>query len=130
MECFPIVGGYHLDRVPRTAIEKSAIRSFADTFLTADTEVGINFDAAKGRMVLIRDPKHAGFYRAVLDAGRRTGTARAAVSSNCQDARFLFSSSFSVANRHGPMLFDEIVHAIFPSKCRFSERKLTLTCQS
>lgn len=70
MQCFPIVGWHHLNRVPGTAVEESAIRSFANAFLTADTEIRINFNAAKGRMILVRDPKHARFDGAIFNARR------------------------------------------------------------
>ncbi len=33
---FPVVSWHHLDRVPRTAIEKRAVGTFAGALLTAD----------------------------------------------------------------------------------------------
>src|SRR5215208_585136 len=57
----PIVSGHHLDRVPRTAIEERAVRSFAGALLTTDAEIWIDFDSSERRMVLIRDPEHTGF---------------------------------------------------------------------
>src|SRR5213078_1045072 len=114
MQCFPIIGGHHLNSVPGTAIEKRTVRSFADTFLTADTEIRIDFDAAKRRMVLVRDPKHAGFDRTVLNASWRTGAAGAAIRSDRQDARFLFARRLAIAYGHGPMFVYEVVHHRFP----------------
>src|SRR4029079_13785788 len=70
MHSFPIVGRDHFNRVPGTAIEERTIRPFADTFLAANTEIGIDFDAPKRRMILVRNPKHTGFDRAIIDAGR------------------------------------------------------------
>jgi len=70
---------HHNDGVPRTAIQKAAVRSFADTLLTTDTQNWIHLDAAERRMVFVRNPEHAIFHRAVFNAGRRSGTPRAAL---------------------------------------------------
>ena len=70
MYSFPIVGGHHFDSVPGTTVEKRSIGSFADTLLATDTEIRIDFDAPKGRMILVGDPEHAGFNWAILNAGR------------------------------------------------------------
>lgn len=70
MHGFPIIGWNHLDRIPRTAVEERAVGALAGAFLTADTQVRVDFDSSKGWMILVRDPEHAGFDRAVFDAGR------------------------------------------------------------
>jgi hypothetical protein len=108
MHSFPIIGGYHLNRVPWTAIEKGAVGSFANAFLTADAEIGINFDAAKGRMIFVGDPEHAGFNRTIFDASRRPRTPRAAVSGDCKYSWSLLARGLAVAFRHGPMFFYDI----------------------
>ena len=110
MHGFPVVGRHHLDRIPRTAIEKRAVRTFARALLTTDAEIRIDFDSSEWRMVFIRHPEHAGFDRTVLDTCRRTGATGAAVGGNRQDARPLFSSGFSVALRHWPVLVYDVVH--------------------
>ena len=112
MHAFPVVGRHHLDRVPGTAIEKRAIRTFARTLLAADTEIRIDFDSSKWRMVFIRHPEHAGFDRTVLDTCRRTGATGAAVSGDREDARPLFSRRFAVALRHWPVLVYDVVHVL------------------
>src|ERR1043165_3653860 len=68
MHRFPVVGGDHLDRVPRTAIEKRPVWSFAGALLTTNAEVRIDFDSSERRVVLIRHPEHARLDRAILDA--------------------------------------------------------------
>ena len=70
MHAFPVVRGHHLDRIPRTAIEKRTIRTFAGALLAADAKIRIYFDSAKRRMVFIRHPKHAGFNRTILNTRR------------------------------------------------------------
>ncbi len=111
MHGFPVVGRYHFNRVPGTAIKESAIRSFADAFLAADTEIGIDFDAAERRMILVGYPEHARLDGTVLYACRRACAPGAAVSRDRKYAWLLLTRSFAVANRHGPMLFYDVVHA-------------------
>ena len=67
---FPVVGRNHLDRVPRTAIEKRAVRTFARALLATDAEIRIYLDSSEGRVIFIRDPEHAGFNRTVFDTRR------------------------------------------------------------
>ena len=110
MHGFPVVGRHHLDRIPRTTIEKRTVRTFARTLLATDAEIRIDFDSSKWRMVFIRHPKHAGFDRTVLDTRRRTGTTGAAVGGNREDARPLLSRGFSVALGHWPVLVYDVVH--------------------
>lgn len=69
---------HHHDGIPRTAIGEAAVRTIAETLLAADTENGINLDAAEERVVLVVRPEHAVLDRAVLHAGGRTGAARVA----------------------------------------------------
>ena len=67
---FPVVSRNHLDRVPRTAIEKCPVRTFARALLAADAEIRIYFDSPERRMVFIGNPEHAGFNRTVFDTRR------------------------------------------------------------
>lgn len=110
MNCFPIVGRHHFNRIPGTAVEESAIRTFADAFLAADAEIWIDFNAAKRRVVFVWHPEHTGFNRAVLDTGRRTSAARAAVGCDSEYARLFFASCLAIAYRHGPMFFYNVEH--------------------
>ena len=110
MYAFPVISWHHLDRVPGTTIEKRAIRTFARTLLAADAEVGIDFDSAKRRVILIGHPEHARFDRTILDTRRGTRATGAAVSGDRQDARPLFSGGFAVALRHWPVLVYDVVH--------------------
>jgi len=112
VNAFPVVSRHHLDRIPWTTIEKRAVRTFTRTLLAADTEVRIDFDSSKRRVVLIRHPEHARFDRTVLDTCRRTGATGAAVGGDRQDARPLFSCGFAVALRHWPVLVYDVVHCL------------------
>jgi hypothetical protein len=94
----PILSWDHFDRVPRTAIEKGAVRSLTRTLLTTDTEIWIDFDAAEWSVIFIRHPEHARFDRAVLNARGRAGATGAAVSRNREYARFLLARRFAVAD--------------------------------
>ena len=114
MHSFPIVGRNHFNSIPGTAVEECAVGSFADAFLAADTEVRINFDPAKRWVIVVRDPEHAGFDRTVLDTGRRTRAAGAAIGSDGQNTWPLLARGFAVTLRHRPMLFYDIEHALLP----------------
>src|SRR6266850_995139 len=82
---------HHDDGVPRTAIEKAAVRALAQTFLAADAKNRDNLDAAKRRTVLVRHPEHAVLDRAVLDAGRRSRAPGAAFRDDGEFFRFLLA---------------------------------------
>ena len=97
MHCFPIVSRHHLDCVPRTAIEKRAVRTFAGALLTSDAQVRIYFDSPKWRMIFIRHPEHTGFDRTVFDTRRGTRAAGAAISRDREYAGPLFPGRLSVA---------------------------------
>ena len=107
---FPIIRRHHLDRIPRAAIEKRTIRTFARTLLTSDTEIRIYFDSSKWRMVLVGNPKHTGLNRTVLDTRRRSGAASATIGGDGENTWPLLSSRFPVALRHRPMFFYDIEH--------------------
>src|SRR2546421_3185964 len=120
VHCFPILGRNHLNRIPRTAVEKRSIRSFARAFLTADAKIRIDFDASEWRMIFVRHPEHAGFDRTVFDTCGRAGTASAAIRRDCEDARLLLAGSFAVADRHGPLLLDHVKNIWFLEYCHAS----------
>ena len=65
-------------------------------------------------MILVWHPEHASFDGAILDAGGRTRATSAAVSGNGQDPRLLFPRSLPVADGHGPVFIDDVVHPDFP----------------
>src|SRR5580704_1529086 len=69
---------HHDDGVPGAAIEEAAVGALAEALLAADALKRIDLDAAERRIVLVGDPEHAVFDRAVLDAGGRAGAAGAA----------------------------------------------------
>jgi hypothetical protein len=74
---FPVIGGYHFDRIPGTAVKECSIRSLTDALLATNAKIWVYFDAPEWRMIFIRNPEHAGFDRTVFDASRRsraTGT--------------------------------------------------------
>src|SRR5580704_13118464 len=73
--CF---NGHHFDGVPRTTVQKSTVWPFADAFLTADAEQGIDLDVAERGVVFVLHPIHAVTHRAVRHAGGRTGATRTA----------------------------------------------------
>ena len=110
MYCFPVVSGYHLNSVPGTTIEKRAVGAFANTLLTTDAKVWINFNPSEWRMVFIRDPKHACFNRAVFDASWRSGTSGTTVCGDGENARPFFAGRFPVSLGHGPVLFYDVIH--------------------
>ena len=114
---FPFIRRHHLYSIPGAAIQKRSIRSFADAFLAAYTEIGVNLNPAKWRMIFIGNPKHARLNRAVFDAGRRPRTTCAAIQSNCKDARFAFSSSFPISSGHRKVFFEDFNHALFQARC-------------
>src|SRR5215475_4746900 len=82
---------HHDDGVPRTAIQKAAVWSLADTLLTTDTLNRIHLDAAERRMVFVRNPEHAIFHRAVFNARRRSGTTRATLRDHGKFFRFFLA---------------------------------------
>ncbi len=93
----PVVSGYHLDGVPRTAVQKRAIWSFADAFLAADAKIWIHLDASEWRMIFIRHPEHTGFNGAILDARRRSGATGAAIRRNGEYAGAFLACRLTVA---------------------------------
>jgi len=98
VKAFPVLSGNHLNRVPRTAVEKRAVRALANTLLAANTKIGIDFDSSERRVILVRYPKHASFDRTILDARRRACAPGATVGSDCQNARFLLARRLSVTH--------------------------------
>ena len=72
-------GVEHDDGVPGAAVEEAAFGTFADAFFAADAEERVDFDAAEGWVVVVGNPEHAVFDRAVLDAGGRAGASGAAL---------------------------------------------------
>ena len=82
---------HHDDRVPRAAIEEAAVGALAEAFLAADALKRIDLDAAERRIVLVGDPEHTIFDRAVLDAGGRAGAAGAALGDDGQFLGALFA---------------------------------------
>src|SRR5229473_829021 len=82
---------HHDDGVPRAAIEKAAVGTFAEALLAADALDGVNLDAPERRIVLVRNPEHAILHRTVLHAGRRPRATRAALGNHGQFFRFLLA---------------------------------------
>jgi len=88
---FYFYGIDHRDRIPGAAIEEAAIGAFAQAFLAADAEDGVDGNAAEGRMILVGDPEHAVFHRAIFHAGGRTGASGAALGDYGQLFGLLFT---------------------------------------
>src|SRR5438874_11847329 len=109
---FPVIGRNHFNCIPRATVQECAVRTFASALLTADAEVGVYFDTSEWRMVLVGNPEHAGFDRTIFDACRRARTPGAAVGSDCKYSRSFFARRFTVALRHWPMLFYNVVHTL------------------
>src|SRR6185369_13226662 len=127
MHAFPVIGRDHLDRVPRTAIEKRPIRTFARTLLTPDAQVRIDFDAPERRMIFVRHPEHACFNRTVLDTRRGSGAASATIGRDRKYARALLAGGLSVAFRHRPVFVYDVVHPLFEPRVTGVDRPSTLT---
>src|SRR5207248_11703506 len=109
---FRIVSRNHFDRIPRTTIKECSVRSLARALLTSNTEIRIDFDSSKRRMIFVRNPEHAGFDGAVLNASRRARATRAAIGSDRENAWPLLARRFTIADGHGPILFYDIEHAL------------------
>lgn len=73
---------HHRDCIPGTAVQETAIWTFADALFASDAEDRVHLNPPERRIVFIRHPKHAVFYWAIFHAGGRTGTARAALGDN------------------------------------------------
>jgi hypothetical protein len=86
---------HHFDGIPRAAVQKAAVRTFAGTLLAADAKYRVDFDPAEGGMVLIGDPVHAVGDRAVRDTGRRARAARAAFGDDRELLGSLLAWSFN-----------------------------------
>src|SRR5438552_400928 len=71
-------GGWPIS-LSRPAIEEASILPFADALLAGDAENRINLNAPKRRMEFILHPEHAGFHRAIFNAGGRPGATSAAL---------------------------------------------------
>ena len=111
MKRFPIFRRHHLNGVPGAAVEKRTIWTFAYALLASNTKVGINFDATKRRVILVRHPEHARFDGAIFNASGGTRAASATISRNCQNARLLFASSLAIALGHRPVFFYNVVQS-------------------
>ncbi|HZE69060.1 MAG TPA: hypothetical protein VE135_05990 [Pyrinomonadaceae bacterium] len=111
MQRFPVVCRHHLNGVPWTSVEEGAVRTFSGAFLTTYAEVWVDLDPPEWRVIFVGHPEHAGFDWTVFYTGRRACAAGAAISGNCQYARPFLPSCFTVADRHWPMFFNDVVHA-------------------
>src|SRR6185295_18283789 len=109
---FPVIRGNHLDRIPGTPIEKRPIRAFTRALLATNAKIRIDFDSSKRRMVFIRHPEHAGFNRAILDTGRRSGATGTTISGDREYARPLLACRLSVALRHRPVFLYDVEHPL------------------
>ena len=66
----------HIDRIPRTPVQKGAFGTFACAQLTANAEKRIDLNASEGGVFLIGYPDHAVFNRTIINTGGGAGTAR------------------------------------------------------
>ena len=97
MHGFPVFRGYHLYGIPGATIEERTVRPFTGAFLAPDAEVGIDLDTTERGMILVRNPEHTSLNGTVLDAGRRSGAAGAAICGDGQDARLFLARSLAIA---------------------------------
>ena len=114
MKPFPVFCRHHFNCVPRTTVQESAVRTFADALLTADAEIRIDFNAAEWWMVFIRHPEHTGLDGTILDTSGRSGTSGTTVRRDGKDAWFLLARGLSVALRHRPMFLYNVVQTFVP----------------
>jgi hypothetical protein len=70
VKTFPVFRGHHFDSVPRTTVQKRAVRAFADALLATNAEIWVNFDAAEGWVIFVGHPEHTRLDGTILDAGR------------------------------------------------------------
>jgi len=83
---------HHHNRVPRAAVEEGTFRTLAGALVAADAENRVDLDATKRRIVLVGNPEHAIFNRAIFYARGRTRAPGAAFGDNGQLLGFLFAS--------------------------------------
>jgi hypothetical protein len=88
---FHVRNVHHHDGIPGTAIQETPVWPLAHAFFAPYAENRIYLDAAKGRMILIRHPKHAIFHRAIFHACGRTRAARAALGDHSKFFRFFLA---------------------------------------
>src|SRR5262249_4081586 len=124
---------HHHDRVPWTAIQKTAVWAFADALLATDTQNRIHLNAAKREMILVRHPEHTILNRTVFNTGWRSCTSRTALPNDRKFFGFFLArrrnpfrtrlvlqrfghQSFSLDDfriaRHGPSLWSRLDQAI------------------
>jgi hypothetical protein len=70
VKTFPVFRRHHLDRIPRTTVEKRPVRAFTDALLTTDAEIWVNFDASEGWVIFVGHPEHTRLNGTILDTGR------------------------------------------------------------
>ena len=85
---FKLGKGNHVNRIPRAAFEERAVGAFAGAQFAADAEQGINDDAAKRGVVLVRRPIHAIRDGAIFHASRRASASGAAFVDDRENMRF------------------------------------------
>src|SRR2546421_9270440 len=81
----------HYDGVPGATVQEAAVRTFADAFLAADAQDGIDLNAAEGRMIFVGYPEHAVFHGAIFHARGRAGAPGAALRDHRKLFRFLLA---------------------------------------
>src|SRR5271156_5725429 len=98
----------HINRIPRTAFEKSSIRPFARAEFAADAKYRVHHNPAKWCVLFIRHPEHAFSHGAIVDARRRSGATRAHLVDYGNDVR-LALPFLGVPLRNRVELFDVAV---------------------
>src|SRR6516165_1723459 len=101
-----LLDGHHLDGIPRATVKECAVRALAGTFLAADAEVGVNFDAAKWRVLLVGNPVHAIFDRAVRHARGGARASGAALGNHRQLSGLLLARGIDSGGLR--LLFDDV----------------------
>jgi len=115
-DCFFNFGDIHHDnRVPRAAIEETAVRTFAQALLATDAQNRIHLNTAERRMVLVRHPKHAVFHGAVFDTSWRSSTSGATL----RNHREFFG--FFLARRADPLRSRLVLHRFGHHSCNLND---------
>jgi len=73
---------HHYDRIPWATVEEASVGSFAGALLATDAEDRVHLDSPKRWVIFVGNPEHAVLNRAILDARRGAGTARATFGDN------------------------------------------------
>jgi len=81
---------HHINRIPRTPLQKRPIRPLASTKFAPNAQKRIHQNPPKRRMLAIRHPEHAIRHRAILHASGRPRASRAHLVDHRHNVRLAF----------------------------------------